>query len=121
VEFRFASDRGEIARRRHPFEGIIPNMERRYRETDSDAVREDLATYLSTSACTTCGGSRLREAARHVFVDGRNLPEVVRLPVGEAFAYYSSLRLPGHRGDIAERILKEIRDRLQFLVNVGLE
>ena len=121
VEFRYLNDRGDIIKRNHPFEGIIPNMERRYRETESEAVREDLAGYLSTSACPGCGGSRLREAARHVFIDERTLPEVVRLPVGQAHGYFSGLTLPGHRGEIAEKILKEIRDRLQFLVNVGLE
>ena len=121
VEFRYLNDRGDIIKRNHPFEGIIPNMERRYRETESDAVREDLAGYLSTSTCPTCNGSRLREAARHVFIDEITLPEVVRLAVGKAFAYFDSLKLPGSRGEIAEKILKEIRDRLQFLVNVGLE
>ena len=121
VEFRYLNDRGDIVKRRHPFEGIIPNMERRYRDTESDAVREDLASFLSTSDCPDCGGSRLREAARHVFIDGRNLPDIVRLPVGKASDYYGKLKLPGHRGEIADKILKEIRERLQFLVNVGLD
>jgi excinuclease ABC subunit A len=121
VEFRYLNDRGDIIKRNHPFEGIIPNMERRYRETESDAVREDLAGYLSTSTCPSCNGSRLREAARHVFIDEATLPDVVRLAVGKAFSYFDDLKLPGSRGEIAEKILKEIRDRLQFLVNVGLE
>ncbi|MDF1822441.1 MAG: excinuclease ABC subunit UvrA [Alcanivoracaceae bacterium] len=121
VEFRYLNDRGDIISRRHPFEGIIPNMERRYRETESEAVREDLAHYLSTSACPDCGGSRLREAARHVFIDEQTLPDIVQLPVGKACDYFGSLALPGHRGEIAEKILKEIRERLQFLVNVGLD
>ena len=121
VEFRYLNDRGDIIKRNHPFEGIVPNMERRYRETESEAVREDLASYLSTSTCPSCDGSRLREAARNVFIDNATLPELVRLAVGKSFDYFDSLKLPGNRGEIAEKILKEIRDRLQFLVNVGLD
>ncbi|MFN3714901.1 MAG: excinuclease ABC subunit UvrA [Alcanivoracaceae bacterium] len=121
VEFRYLNDRGDVVLRRHPFEGIIPNMERRYRETESESVREDLASYMSTSLCPDCNGSRLREAARNVFIDNRPLPQLVSLPVGKAFGYFSELKLPGHRGEIAEKILKEIRERLQFLVNVGLD
>jgi excinuclease ABC subunit A len=121
VEFRYLNDRGDIIKRQHPFEGIIPNMERRYRETESEAVREDLAGYLSTSACSSCGGSRLRESARHVFIDGKSIGDIVRMPVGNAWQYYEALELPGNRGEIAEKILKEIRERLQFLVNVGLD
>ncbi|HEX5679058.1 MAG TPA: excinuclease ABC subunit UvrA, partial [Alcanivorax sp.] len=121
VEFRYLNDRGDIIKRNHPFEGIVPNMERRYRETESEAVREDLAGYLSTSTCPSCDGSRLREAARNVFIDNTTLPELVRLAVGKSFDYFDTLKLPGNRGEIAEKILKEIRDRLQFLVNVGLD
>jgi len=121
VEFRYLNDRGDIIKRNHPFEGIVPNMERRYRETESEAVREDLAGYLSTSTCPSCDGSRLREAARNVFIDDTTLPELVRLAVGKSFDYFDNLKLPGNRGEIAEKILKEIRDRLQFLVNVGLD
>ncbi len=121
VEFRYLNDRGDIVKRYHPFEGIIPNMERRYRETESDAVREDLAAFLSTSDCTDCHGSRLREAARNVFVDNRSLPDLVRLPVGKSCDYFGKLKLAGHKGEIADKILKEIRERLQFLVNVGLD
>ncbi|MEE3010421.1 MAG: excinuclease ABC subunit UvrA, partial [Pseudomonadota bacterium] len=121
VEFRYLNDRGDIIKRNHPFEGIVPNMERRYRETESEAVREDLASYLSTSTCPSCDGSRLREAARNVFIDNTTLPELVRLAVGKSFDYFDNLKLPGNRGEIAEKILKEIRDRLQFLVNVGLD
>jgi excinuclease ABC subunit A len=121
VEFRYLNERGDVVLRRHPFEGIIPNMERRYRETESESVREDLASYMSTSLCPECNGSRLREAARHVFIDDRPLPALVSLPVGKAFNYFSELKLAGHRGEIAEKILKEIRERLQFLVNVGLD
>lgn len=121
VEFRYLNDRGDIVKRNHPFEGIIPNMERRYRETESDAVREDLSNYLSTSSCPGCKGSRLRESARHVYIDEVTLPEIVRMPVGKACDYYGTLKLKGHRGTVADKILKEIRERLQFLVNVGLD
>ncbi|MBM7334029.1 MAG: excinuclease ABC subunit UvrA [Alcanivorax sp.] len=121
VEFRYLNERGDIIKRNHPFEGILPNMERRYRDTESEAVREELAGYLSTSTCPSCNGSRLREAARHVYINETTLPEVVRLAVGKAFSHFDSLKLSGSRGEIAEKILKEIRDRLQFLVNVGLE
>jgi len=121
VEFRYLNERGDVVLRRHPFEGIVPNMERRYVETESESVREDLAGYMSTSRCPDCGGSRLCEAARHVFIDNQPLAELVSLPVGNAFDYFTELKLAGHRGEIAEKILKEIRDRLQFLVNVGLE
>ena len=108
-------------RRKRRFEGIIPTMERRYRETDSQAVREELARYLSTRPCPECEGTRLNRAARHVFVADRSLPELSALPIGEALAFFEDLRLPGHRGEIAARILREITERLRFLVNVGLD
>jgi excinuclease ABC subunit A len=103
------------------FEGIIRNMERRYRETDSNAVREELARYLSSQPCPACGGTRLNQAARHVFIDGHNLPRVAALPVGEALALFEALTLPGARGEIAAKIQKEIAQRLRFLVDVGLD
>ena len=121
ISFRYVNSRGHIMERQHPFEGILPNLERRYRETDSQSVREELSRNLSTQACTDCGGTRLRRAARNVFIDERNLPDIAHLPVGEAFNYVTELTLPGRRGEIAEKILKEVRQRLQFLVNVGLE
>lgn len=120
IAFKYLNDKGEIAVRKHPFEGILPNMERRYRETESEAVREELARFLSHSTCPSCHGSRLKESARHVFVDNHTLPELVEKPISEAYEYFCQLNLPGHKGEIAEKILKEIRDRLQFLVNVGL-
>lgn len=120
VAFRYLNDKGEIAIRQHPFEGVLPNMERRYRETESEAVREELSRYLSHSTCPSCHGSRLKEAARNVFIDDHSLPQLVELPIGEAFTYFAQLMLDGHKGEIAEKILKEIRDRLEFLVNVGL-
>ena len=104
-----------------PFEGILPNLERRYRETDSAAVREELARYLSHQPCPACGGARLNEAARHVMVADRNLPAISALPVGEALAWFEALRLPGHRGEIGARITQEIAARLRFLTDVGLD
>ena len=120
VEFRYLNDRGDIVKRSHPFEGIVPNLERRYRETESNTVREELAKYLSTQACPDCCGARLRREARHVWVGKNTLPTITAMPIGEAFDYFSALTLPGKRGEIAEKILKEISARLQFLVNVGL-
>ncbi|MEH6567189.1 MAG: excinuclease ABC subunit UvrA [Halopseudomonas sp.] len=121
VPFRYLNDRGDVVRREHPFEGILPNLERRYRETESQSVREELAKYLSTQPCPDCHGTRLRREARHVFIDDRNLPGVTTMPVGAAAEYFSQLTLQGNRGEIAEKILKEIRARLMFLVNVGLD
>ncbi|WP_213662580.1 excinuclease ABC subunit UvrA [Stutzerimonas stutzeri] len=121
VEFRYLNDRGDIVTRSHPFEGIIPNLERRYRETESNSVREELAKYLSTQHCPECLGTRLRREARHVWVGDKTLPAVTGLPIGDAADYFGILSLPGRRGEIADKILKEIRERLQFLVNVGLD
>ncbi len=121
IPFRYVNSRGHIMEKSHPFEGILPNLERRYRETESQSMREELARNLSTQPCKSCGGSRLRSAARNVFIEERNLPDVSHLPVGEAHEYFSNLTLPGRRGEIAEKILKEVRQRLQFLVNVGLQ
>ena len=120
LKFKYINDRGDVMERNHPFEGIIPNMERRYRETESNAVREELAKYLSHQPCSSCGGSRLRLEARNVFIDEINLPEVAEKSIAEAFAFFEQLALTGQRAQIAEKILKEIKDRLGFLVNVGL-
>ena len=121
IEFRYLTSKGDTRVSRHPFEGVVPNMERRYRETESNIVREELARYLSTQPCPDCGGSRLNEAARNVFVADRALPELVGLPVGKALAFFSGLELSGAKGEIAAKITKEIDDRLSFLANVGLE
>ncbi|HBP6463859.1 TPA: excinuclease ABC subunit UvrA [Pseudomonas aeruginosa] len=121
VDFRYLNDRGDIVKRSHPFEGILPNLERRYRETESATVREELAKFLSTQPCPDCHGTRLRREARHVWVGDRTLPAITAMPVGEACEYAAGLSLSGRRGEIAAKILKEIRDRLQFLVNVGLD
>ncbi|RRI88598.1 excinuclease ABC subunit UvrA [Pseudomonas aeruginosa] len=121
VDFRYLNDRGDIVKRSHPFEGILPNLERRYRETESATVREELAKFLSTQPCPDCHGTRLRREAQHVWVGDRTLPAITAMPVGEACEYAAGLSLTGRRGEIAAKILKEIRDRLQFLVNVGLD
>ena len=121
IEFRYLNDRGDIVKRSHPFEGIVPNLERRYRETESPTVREELAKFLGTQPCPDCRGTRLRREARHVWVGERTLPQVTALAVGDACEYFAALALPGRRGEIADKILKEIRERLQFLVNVGLD
>lgn len=121
VDFRYLNDRGDIVKRAHPFEGIVPNLERRYRETESATVREELAKFLSTQACPDCRGTRLRREARHVWVGEKTLPAVTNMPIGDATEYFSTLSLTGRRGEIADKILKEIRERLQFLVNVGLD
>ncbi|RUO26707.1 excinuclease ABC subunit UvrA [Aliidiomarina minuta] len=120
IRFQYVNDRGDTVTRKHTFEGIIPNMQRRYRETDSSAVREELSKYLATQPCKSCGGARLREEARNVFVGETTLPTVVEKSIGDALEFFSSLELEGQRAKIAEKILKEINDRLRFLVNVGL-
>ncbi|MFT5879187.1 MAG: excinuclease ABC subunit A [Moritella sp.] len=120
IEFNYINDRGDIVVRRHSFEGIIPNMQRRYKETESNAVREELGKYLTTKSCTSCSGSRLRQEARHVYIQETTLPQVSHMAIGEAFEFFSTMQLTGQKGQIAEKILKEICDRLGFLVNVGL-
>ncbi|MGD8589310.1 MAG: excinuclease ABC subunit UvrA, partial [Chromatiales bacterium] len=121
IEFNYFNERGRSVKKHHPFEGVIHNMQRRYRETESNSVREELARYISNQPCPTCGGSRLTEAARHVFVDTHNLPTIAALPIDRAKAYFDALRLPGKQGKIADKIVKEIVQRLNFLVNVGLD
>lgn len=120
IEFKYMNDRGDVVVRNHPFEGILPNMERRYRETESNTVREELTKYISTQNCPSCDGSRLREEARHVFVDKTNLPTITEMSIGSALHFFEELKFSGQKAQIAEKILKEIRDRLGFLVNVGL-
>ncbi len=120
VAFTFVNERGDNFKRKHVFEGILPNMERRYRETDSQMVREDLAKYLSSHNCPDCSGTRLRRDARHVLIDGQNLPTITNLTIGNAADYFVALKFTGKKASIAEKILKEIGDRLRFLVDVGL-
>jgi len=120
ISFRYFAD-GGAQTRKHPFVGIIPNLERRYRETDSRIVREELARYISEQPCPECGGQRLNAAARNVFIDGHSLPEIASWSIEQCLAFFDELQLTGWRGEIAARILKEVRERLRFLVNVGLE
>ncbi|MFL3646139.1 MAG: excinuclease ABC subunit UvrA [Cellvibrionales bacterium] len=120
ISFNYVNDRGTVLRRKHKFEGVIHNMERRYRETESQSVREELNKYMTSSSCPECGGTRLCRSARNVFVDNRRLEDIVGLPVGECSAYFDALDLPGREGAIAEKIVKEIRQRFTFLVDVGL-
>lgn len=120
IEFAYINDRGTVFKRRHAFEGVLPNMERRYRETDSQSVREELAKYVSTAPCKSCGGARLCEDARSVYVDERTLPSITHMAVGEAYDYFEALQLDGRKGEIADKILKELRARYRFLVDVGL-
>ena len=123
IEFHYFRDKGHsgATTRTHAFEGILPNMDRRYHETDSNVVREELAKYLNTRPCPECDGTRLTKGSRHVFIAEKNLPEITALPVERAQAFFAQLELPGYRGAIAEKIVKEINQRLNFLVNVGLD
>ena len=120
IDFSYVNDRGDVIRRRHRFEGVLPNMDRRFHETESSFVRENLQKYLTVRDCPACLGTRLRTEARHVFIDGTALPEVTSGSVENTLEYFNKLKLDGRRGIIAEKILKEIRARLQFLVDVGL-
>ncbi|RSD32679.1 excinuclease ABC subunit UvrA [Vibrio pectenicida] len=120
IEFKYVNDRGDIRVKRHPFEGILNNLERRYRDTESNSVREDLAKYISTRTCNSCNGSRLRLEARNVFIGDTTLPEIVELSIADTLNFFESLQLEGQRAQIADKVMKEINDRLQFLVNVGL-
>ncbi len=120
VDFSFVNERGDNFTRSHPFEGILPNMERRYRETDSNTVREEFSKYLSSQHCPDCQGTRLRRDARHVFIDKHALPEITAMTIAGAAAYFNGLKFRGKKASIAEKILKEIDDRLRFLIDVGL-
>ena len=121
ISFTYHTESGKPSVRKHRFEGVLPNIERRYRETDSQLVREELAKYISNRPCPDCQGQRLNRSARHVFVADHNLPSLTALPIDEANAFFAELKLDGWRGEIAERIVKEIRERLRFLVDVGLD
>jgi len=121
IEFRYKSPRGAEVKRTHRFEGILPNLERRYRETESAMVREELAKYLSTQPCPGCSGSRLNTAACNVFISERSIPELTSMSVSQALDFFDNLTLTGWRGEIGEKIFKEIRNRLKFLGDVGLE
>ena len=121
IKFFYPSQRGPAKSRVHPFEGIIPNMDRRYHDTDSSAVREELAKYLSQQECPACDGTRLNSSARHVFITDKNLPSVTSMAIEHSLEFFDNLNLTGKQGEIAEKIVKEIATRLRFLVNVGLE
>ena len=121
ITFRYPRDNGGYVKRVHRFEGIVPNLERRYRETESSMVRDELAKYVSERECPECDGQRLNASARNVFVDEHNLPTITAMPIEQSEAFFSELSLPGWRNEIAAKIIKEIRERLHFLVNVGLE
>ncbi|MCB1878837.1 MAG: excinuclease ABC subunit UvrA, partial [Gammaproteobacteria bacterium] len=121
IAFSYFNEQGGRSNKTHAFEGIITNMERRYRDTESNAVREELSRYISTHACPSCKGARLNTAARHVFITDSNLPDLTALPIGNALDFFRQLKLPGKKGKIAEKVVKEISQRLEFLVNVGLD
>ena len=121
IDFDYLSDRGKSVKRSHSFEGVIPNMQRRYHETESSSVRDELAKFHTVRSCPECAGARLNLGSRHVFIDKTNLPTVTELPVGEAKTFFENLVLPGKQGEIASKIITEISERLTFLVNVGLD
>lgn len=120
IEFSYINDRGDSRIKHHAFEGILNTLERRYRDTESNAVREDLAKYISTKSCTSCGGTRLRTEARNVFIGETTLPEIVEMSIIDAMSFFQQLELSGQKAQIADKVMKEINDRLNFLVNVGL-
>ncbi len=120
IEFKYINDRGDIRLKKHPFEGILHNLERRYRDTESNSVREELAKYISNKPCSSCDGTRLKIEARNVFINDTALPTIVELSIADALTFFQELKLEGQRAQIAEKVMKEINDKLQFLVNVGL-
>lgn len=120
IQFNYTNERGDSVKRKHPFEGIIPNFQRRYHETDSPSVRTELGKYRSERSCPSCHGSRLKLEARHVFIHETNLPQITELNILEAKLFFDNLQLTGQKAQIAEKIIKEIHERLEFLVNVGL-
>lgn len=121
IRFEYTNEKGNIYYRQHAFEGIVPNIERRYRETESSAVREELSKYLTTQACQTCAGERLNTKARNVFIQNTNLPSVTSWSTAESLDFFQKLKLPGHLATVGEKIINEINQRLKFLVNVGLD
>ena len=121
IEFKFMTGTGSVKKKKHRFEGIIANMERRYLETESQLVRDELAKYQSHRPCNVCGGARLNLAARNVFIEDFPLHHLTHLPIRKSLAFFNTLSLPGQRGEISVKIIKEIRERLEFLVNVGLD
>lgn len=122
ISFSYLRSHGRRPRRRaHSFEGVIPNMDRRYRDSESNTIREELSRYVNTQPCESCQGSRLKTGARHVFVGSQPVHQVTAMPIESSLEFFDTLSLPGHKGEIGERIIREISERLRFLVNVGLE
>jgi excinuclease ABC subunit A len=121
ISFRYLTENGGSVARKHRFEGIVPNLERRYRETESPAVREELSKFITERPCPDCHGERLNRSARNVFVADANLPALTSLPIDQTLQFFHGLKLAGWRGEIAGKIVKEIRERLRFLVDVGLD
>ena len=121
IEFFYENTRGMQIKKRHRFEGVLPNLERRYHETESNAVREELTKFLNSQACPDCGGTRLNRAARHVFICERSLPEITNLSVGHAREFFETMEIDGWRATVADKIVKEIGNRLSFLSDVGLD
>lgn len=120
IEFQYSNDRGDLRVKRHPFEGILNTLDRRYKETESSSVRDDLSKYISTQSCSSCHGTRLRLEARSVFVGDTTLPEICEMSIQDSMAFFSSLELKGQKAQIADKVMKEINERLSFLINVGL-
>jgi excinuclease ABC subunit A len=120
IDFFYANSRGMQVRKTHRFEGVLPNLERRYRETESSAVREELSKFLNSQACPECAGTRLNESARHVFINDHSLPEITALSVGHVREFFATMQLDGWRATVADKVLKEISDRVGFLSDVGL-
>ncbi|OCH13234.1 excinuclease ABC subunit A [Aliivibrio sp. 1S165] len=120
VEFQYSNDRGDLRVKRHPFEGILNTLDRRYKETESSSVRDDLSKYISTQSCSSCHGTRLRLEARSVFVGDTTLPEICEMSIQDSMSFFSSLELKGQKAQIADKVMKEIHERLNFLINVGL-
>ena len=121
IEFNYVNEHGKNSSRSHSFEGIIPIMQRRYHETDSSMVREELSKYQAQQKCYSCNGDRLNEAARNVFISGRNLPSITRISIREALHFFETLDLTGQAAKVGDKIIKEVRARLSFLVDVGLD
>jgi excinuclease ABC subunit A len=121
IRLSYINDRGTVFEKVQPFEGVIPNMERRYRQTESETIRQNLRRYINTKTCPSCEGTRLKQSARHVFIKTQTLPDLTNLPIHELQSFFNKLKLKGQNAEIAEPILKEIGGRLQFLVNVGLD
>lgn len=121
ISFKYVNEKGRSSTKKHAFEGIIPNMERRYDQTDSHLVREELSKYLSEQACETCNGDRLNTQARHVFVNNRNLPSLTEISIKQALTFFEEIKLEGHLAQVGDKVINEIRERLSFLVNVGLD